>query len=83
MSRRSGKDRKYKPYDAPLPPMSPHDYAYHVRRCRYKTGYPSEAAAYAAARVFRRKYGSRYSVYHCQICGKYHLTTHPWRKDGN
>ena len=53
---------------------------YYVRRCREKVAHKSYGAAMAAKIADDEKFGVEHSVYECPICGKWHLTTHPWDK---
>lgn len=49
-------------------------YTYH--RCTSKRYYPTLEKAMSAATAGEAVFGNEYSVYHCKLCGGYHLTTH-------
>lgn len=52
-----------------------------VRKCRAKTPHATKGAAWQAKLAAEREFGVPTSIYECPICGKWHLTTHPWRKE--
>ena len=51
-----------------------------VGNCRSKVAYRRYADAARAKRENEGKFGKRFYIYECPICGKWHLTTHPWGK---
>ena len=50
-----------------------------VRVCRNKVAYKNYADVTAKRLSILEKRGCDLSVYECPICGKWHLTSHPWR----
>lgn len=66
--------------DLGLVDMSYDELQYHVRQCRKKKAHPSYGGAYKAKQVSEeRNPGVVFEIYRCPICGKFHLTTHPWK----
>ena len=65
----------------PVGGMSYDELKYHVGKCRSKVAHKSRGAAYRAKLQAEEEYGVRQYIYECQICGKFHLTTHPWEGD--
>lgn len=47
------------------------------RQCAKKTGYSSQRHAEMIARNVEKERGDKLRVYHCEICGQYHLTKRP------
>ena len=56
-------------------------FRYYVERCKGKASHKSYGAAYQAKLRDEEKYGVEQHIYECPICGKWHLTTHPWEKE--
>jgi len=52
-----------------------------VACCKKKVAHKSYGAAMAAKLASDEEYGVENFVYECPICGKWHLTTHPWEKE--
>ena len=67
-------------YQRGMPEMTPVEARYHARRCRGKVAYMTRQAAKARARELRRETGRRFKVYRCEMCSRWHLTTHSWRR---
>lgn len=59
--------------------MDPGLYAHHVAKCARKKDYSTRARARRAARVLSRRTGRRFRAYECRICGRWHVTSHPWK----
>ena len=54
-----------------------------VRKCRAKVPHKSKGAAWQAKLAADAEHpGTESFIYECPICGKWHLTTHPWMKPG-
>lgn len=47
------------------------------RACLSKRYFPTEESADRWARYYSEKYGSKTSIYKCEYCDGWHLTTHP------
>ena len=62
----------------PVGGMSYGELRHHVEKCRQKIAHKSAGAAYQAKVSADEEYGVEHFVYECPICGKFHLTTHPW-----
>ena len=52
-----------------------------VCQCRQKVEYLSYDDALEAKKRLEVKFAVEYSPYECPLCGKWHLTTHPWSKN--
>lgn len=79
-SRRGQRNRKMEQRTSELVDFPAEKLQAMVRTCRSKIAHASLGAAYAAKRASERDFGKRFYVYECPICGKWHLTTHPWSK---
>ena len=53
---------------------------YLVRKCREKVAHKSYGAAYQAKLRSEEEHGKEFFIYECPLCGRFHLTTHPWKK---
>lgn len=54
-------------------------YGYHTyHRCTSKHYYPTRECAIQAAKTCKAVFGPEFFVYHCSLCGGYHLTTHSY-----
>lgn len=62
--------------------MTYEELQHHVRKCRSKVAHKSKGAAWQAKLSAEKKYGVEFQVYCCDICGRFHITSHPWDKDG-
>lgn len=51
---------------------------YQVSRCRGKVAHKDKKSAWAACRGHEKEFGVKAYPYECPICGKWHVTTHPW-----
>lgn len=51
---------------------------YHKGKCDGKVAYGTVKEADAAKRRYDKMFDESSTVYECPICGKWHLTTHPW-----
>ena len=58
--------------------MTYEELQHHVAKCKSKVAHKSAGAAYQAKLDAEAKFGKEYHVYECNICGHFHLTTHPW-----
>lgn len=62
--------------------MSYDEFRYHVDMCRSKVAHKSWGAAHQAKMASEEEYGKEMFEYECPICGKWHLTSHPWEGSG-
>lgn len=60
--------------------MGANELRHHSRRCRDKQVYESEKLALEAASECGEKFGCDFYCYQCPWCGRFHLTTHPWKR---
>ena len=65
----------------PVGGMGYDELKHHVAKCRSKVSHKSRGAAYRAKLQAEEEHGVRQYIYECPICGKFHLTTHPWEGD--
>lgn len=85
--RQASKSRKRKRLErmrevVPLAGLDLSQVKYHAGRCRNKVDYGSEEEAVMAVKENEAKYGCEFEAYRCPFCGRWHLTTHPWREVG-
>ena len=71
------RNRKKDVYQPPVD-FPAEKFKHFVEKCRSKVPYGSYQNAISAKKVLEQRYGVEYSPYECPICGKWHLTTHPW-----
>ena len=81
-SRKGQRNRHYsdRMSDGELVDFPPELLAHHVRKCRSKVAHATLGAAHKAKVECEREHGCEFYVYECPICGKWHLTTHPWER---
>ena len=80
-SRRGQRNRRHDPRTGELADFPADRLKAMVAKCRSKRAHPSYGAAYQAKRCAERDLGKDFHIYECPICGKWHLTTHPWTKE--
>lgn len=78
---RGQRNRKYDDVDTGLVDFPAEKLAKMVENCRRKASHKTYAHALAAKRESERTYGKEFHIFECPLCGKFHLTTHPWKKE--
>lgn len=78
---RGQRNRKYDDTDTSLVDFPAERLAQMVRRCRAKAAHKTYENALVAKRECEQAYGKEFHIYECPLCGRYHLTTNPWKKE--
>lgn len=80
-SRRGQRNRKLDRFDGQLSTFPLERLRHMVEICRSKKAHPTYGAAHYAKERAEADLGMEFHIYECPICGKWHLTTHPWMKE--
>lgn len=80
-TRRGQRNRRYDPRDGQLADFPLERLQHMVSVCRQKKAHATMGAAHYAKLRAEEDLGCEFYIYECPICGKWHLTTHPWMKE--
>lgn len=80
-SRKGQRDRRKDKWDGKLADFPMEKLRFMVGQCRQKRAYATYAEVLAAKKRCQAKFGKEMYWYECPICGKFHLTSHPWDKE--